>query len=119
MAECKNMCYINDCPVTFAIRMIGGKWHLPVLWLLGKNPVVRYNELKRSLVGITNMMLSQTLKDLEGYSLICRKQYPEIPPRVEYSLAQAGLALMPAIEELAKWGEEQMVARSAEASQTE
>lgn len=99
---------ITNCPVTYAINMIGGKWHLPIIWILSQNQVLRYNELKRKITGITNMMLTQSLKELTGYGLINRKQFPEIPPRVEYSLTEAGLALLPAINELAKWGARQM-----------
>ena len=98
------------CPVTYAINMIGGKWHLPIIWTLSRCGVLRYNELKRKLSGVTNMMLTQSLKELEGYGLIHRVQFPEIPPRVEYSLAEAGLELLPAIDELAKWGARQMAA---------
>jgi DNA-binding HxlR family transcriptional regulator len=70
--------------------------------------VLRYSELRRNLNGITNMMLSQSLKELEGYDLIKRTQYPEIPPKVEYTLTATGHALLPAINELAKWGATQM-----------
>jgi DNA-binding HxlR family transcriptional regulator len=107
----KNTGLITECPVTYAISMIGGKWHLPIIWALSKSHVLRYNELKKRLCCITNMMLSQSLKELEGYGLIERTQFPEIPPRVEYSLTQAGLALMPAINELAEWGAGQMAVR--------
>jgi len=62
------------------------------------------NELKRKIDGITNMMLSQVLKEMEGYGLVSRKQYMEIPPRVEYSLTQEGKDLIPALISLAKWG---------------
>ena len=105
----------TECPVTYAISMIGGKWHFPIIWALSKSPVLRYSELKKVLCGgITNMMLSQSLKELLEYGLVNRIQYPQIPPRVEYSLTEAGLALLPAINELAKWGEKQMAARSAQ-----
>lgn len=108
MMNCINPKMISDCPVTYAINMIGGKWHYPIIWALSKSPVLRYNELKKSICGITNMMLSQSLKDMEEHGLISRTQFQEIPPRVEYSLAEAGLELLPAINELAKWGRKQM-----------
>lgn len=101
----------TECPVTYALRMIGGKWHLPVLGMLFKNPVMRYNALKREVRGITNMMLTQTLKDLEHHGLISRTQYSEIPPRVEYSLTQAGWALGPVIQALGEWGQIQLSAK--------
>lgn len=74
---------LNNCPLTFALNLIGGKWRLPIIWLLNKNGTMRYNELKRGIDGITNMMLTQSLKELESYGIIKRKQFMEIPPRVE------------------------------------
>lgn len=106
-----SLCDITECPITFALGMIGGKWHLPIVFLLSRNELLRYNELKKCLVGITNMMLSQSLKELESNDIVYRTQYPEIPPRVEYSLTETGLALMPMVDELAKWGEAQMEVR--------
>ncbi|HWR40053.1 MAG TPA: helix-turn-helix domain-containing protein [Patescibacteria group bacterium] len=94
----------SACPVIYALNLIGGKWHLPVIWLLNRDAVLRYNEIKRRICGITNMMLTQTLKDLEEKGLVHRVQYPEIPPRVEYSLTENGQRLLPALDELAKWG---------------
>ncbi|AYO29405.1 transcriptional regulator [Biomaibacter acetigenes] len=99
---------INACPVTYALKLIGGKWKIPILWVLSQNGTMRYNELKRRISGITNMMLTQSLKDLEANGLIKRVQYMEIPPRVEYSLTDAGMSLLPALAELARWGTEQM-----------
>jgi DNA-binding HxlR family transcriptional regulator len=94
----------NKCPLTHALNMIGGKWRLPIIWVLWNHETMRYNELKNEVEGITNMMLSQVLKEMESSGLIVRKQYMEIPPRVEYSLAQAGKELVPSLESLAKWG---------------
>ncbi|MCR4431071.1 MAG: helix-turn-helix transcriptional regulator [Tepidanaerobacteraceae bacterium] len=99
---------INSCPVTYALKLIGGKWQIPILWVLSQNGTMRYNELKRKISGITNMMLTQSLKELEANGLVKRVQYMEIPPRVEYSLTDAGKKLMPALDELARWGIEQM-----------
>ena len=95
---------IRTCPLTYALDLIGGKWRLPIIWALNKNETLRYNELKRKVDGITNMMLSQCLKEMEIYGLVNRKQFMEIPPRVEYSLSEAGKDLIPALESLAKWG---------------
>lgn len=99
--ENKNM---SICPLTYALDLIGGKWRLPIIWALSQNNTLRYNELKREVDGITNMMLSQSLKEMEAYGLVNRKQFMEIPPRVEYSLTEAGKDLIPALESLAKWG---------------
>ncbi|PAB58166.1 winged helix-turn-helix transcriptional regulator [Anaeromicrobium sediminis] len=97
----KNM---NNCPLTYALNLIGGKWRLPIIWALSQNNTLRYNELKRKVDGITNMMLSQSLKEMENHGLVNRKQFMEIPPRVEYSLTEEGKDLIPALESLAKWG---------------
>ena len=97
---------LDDCPLTFALNLIGGKWRLPIIWALSKNGAMRYNELRRSIGGITNMMLTQSLRELESYGIVYRKQYMEIPPRVEYSLTQSGENLIPALKALASWGKE-------------
>lgn len=94
----------DNCPLTYALNLIGGKWRLPIIWALSKNGTLRYNELKRNIEGITNMMLTQTLKDLEQYGIINRKQFMEVPPRVEYSLTERGEELIPALKALAHWG---------------
>ncbi|MBY0122881.1 helix-turn-helix domain-containing protein [Bacillus sp. S/N-304-OC-R1] len=94
----------DDCPLTYALNMIGGKWRLPIIWALSKNGTMRYNELKRSIDGITNMMLTQSLKELELDGIINREQFMEIPPRVEYSLTDHGEDLIPSLKTLANWG---------------
>ena len=95
---------LDTCPLTFALNLIGGKWRLPIIWALNKNGTMRYNELKKSINGITNMMLTQTLKELELYDIVNRKQFMEVPPRVEYSLTDNGKTLIPALKALASWG---------------
>jgi DNA-binding HxlR family transcriptional regulator len=95
----------DSCPLTFALTLIGGKWRLPVIWSIHKNKTMRYNELKRDIQGITSMMLTQSLKELEAYGIVERKQYAEIPPRVEYSLTDNGENLIPALKALADWGD--------------
>ncbi|MEL7657779.1 MAG: helix-turn-helix domain-containing protein [Bacillota bacterium] len=97
----------NDvCPVATALKAIEGKWKLPILWVLSKNGTLRYNELKRGIAGITNMMLSSSLKELEQNGIVNRVQYNEIPPHVDYSLTEAGIKLLPVLDELAKWGQD-------------
>ncbi|OGO77199.1 MAG: transcriptional regulator [Clostridiales bacterium GWB2_37_7] len=109
---------LDNCPLTFALNLIGGKWRLPIIWALSKNGTMRYNELKRSIYGITNMMLTQTLKELELNGIINRKQFMEVPPRVEYSLTNNGENLIPALKALANWGNEmKQVTVSQELSQ--
>jgi DNA-binding HxlR family transcriptional regulator len=102
---CGNKCPCQTyCPLGAALKLIGGKWKIPVLCSLHQDGVTRYNELKCKIKGITNAVLSKTLKDLEGDGLVVRKQYPEVPVRVEYSLTDASSGLMPVILQLAAWG---------------
>ena len=104
MSNEKYMSKYDTCPLSAAIDVIGGKWRLPVIWAIHKNGVVRYNELKRQVEGITNMMLTQSLKELEGHGVVKRTQYAEIPPRVEYTLSNKGEALIPTLKAVADWG---------------
>ena len=96
---------ITDTPFGYTLSIIGGKWKMIILYLLYNHKVVRYNELKRLIGSISHKMLSSQLKDLEKDGLIIRKEYPQIPPRVEYSLTQKGRSLFPLMEEMCKWGE--------------
>jgi DNA-binding HxlR family transcriptional regulator len=91
------------CAMDVTMDYIGGKWKTVVLWYLKKEKR-RFNELKRLIPAITEKMLSIQLKKLEKDGIISRKVYPEIPPRVEYDLTEAGKTLIPALEEIAKWG---------------
>ena len=100
--------YDMQCPVIYALGIVGQKWKLPIMWYLLEAEPARYNELKRKIKGITNMMLTKSLKELEEQKLIVRIQYETIPPKVEYSLTERGRALLPALNELKKWGEEQL-----------
>jgi DNA-binding HxlR family transcriptional regulator len=98
----------GQCPFLHVLKRIGGKWKLPILWHLADKDEIRYNELKRSVRGITNMMLTKCLRELEEYGLVHRCQHNEVPPRVEYSLTERGRKLLPALEELYAWSREQM-----------
>ena len=98
----------TECPILHVFRCIGGKWKLPVLWHLAEKDTMRYNELKRSVRGVTNMMLTKCLRELEDFGLVHRRQYNEIPPKVEYSLTERGKKLLPALEALYAWGREHM-----------
>lgn len=93
------------CPMKRACKALEGKWKIPVIYVLCENGTLRYSELKKAL-GITNVMLSNTLKDLEQEGLVLRVSYNEIPPRVDYSLSESAKGLIPAMLAFAKWGEE-------------
>ena len=101
----------RNCPLAFTLNIIGSKWALPTIWLLNRNGTMRFNELKRGMEGITNIMLTQTLKTLEQYDIIIRKQYNEVPLRVEYSISENGKTLLPLLEDAAQWGREQQEKR--------
>ncbi len=100
---------VKNCVMIYSMEIIGGKWKLPILWKLYRNKAMRYNELKRTLKGITNIMLTRSLQSLEENGLVNRVEFNQIPPRVEYSLTAAGLELVPAMEEIFSWGKERMV----------
>jgi DNA-binding HxlR family transcriptional regulator len=95
---------LEYCPLDTAMRVIGGKWKIPVLCSLHRDGPTRYNELKRKIRGVTNTMLASALKELEESGLIRRKQYLEMPVRVEYSLTDACNDLIPILNSLALWG---------------
>lgn len=96
---------IHVCPVETGLELIGGRWKARILWKL-YNGTLRFGELRRGLPGITEKMLAQQLKELEHDQLILRTQYPEMPPRVEYSLSAFGRSLAPVLEALKAWGED-------------
>ena len=86
-----------------ALRLLEGKWKLFILFRLFETPTVRFSELERRIPGITQKMLIQQLRDLERVGIVDRKVYPEVPPKVEYSLTASGQALYPVLDELLKW----------------
>jgi DNA-binding HxlR family transcriptional regulator len=85
---------------------LGGKWKAILINAIYLTSPARFGELKRSVKGITQSMLTQQLRELEDDGLISRKIYAEIPPRVEYTLSEFCLTLSPIMQSMAKWGEE-------------
>ena len=100
-----NIKSITDTPFGYTLTMIGGKWRLVILYWLGGYGVVRFNELQRLIGGITYKTLSAQLKEMEADGLIIRTEYPQIPPKVEYSLSPKGNSLFPIMEAMCEWGE--------------
>lgn len=98
----------DRCPVRRALEMLSGKWRTHIIYALCRQQACRFGELKKAVPGITNTMLSATLRDLEAYGIVYREQFNEIPPHVEYSLTEKGKALLPVFTELAKWSETYM-----------
>ncbi|MBP7255043.1 MAG: helix-turn-helix transcriptional regulator [Negativicutes bacterium] len=93
-----------ECPVTYTLSILGGKWKWLIIYLLFEHNILRYGELKKRLLGITHKMLSQQLKELDAANLINRKEYQQIPPKVEYSLSEQGKTLLPILNLMCEWG---------------
>lgn len=91
-------------PVQTTLDVIGGKWKPLILWRLGIE-ILRFSQLSRKINGITQKMLTQQLRELEKDGLISRKVYPEIPPKVEYSITEYGKSLEPVLKSMCDWGE--------------
>lgn len=94
-------------PLHRALVLVGGKWKLRILWALRAGGGLRYGEIKQQTDGITDMMLSQSLRELTEDGLANRKQFQQIPPKVEYQITPAGAELLPAIELLRAWASKQ------------
>ena len=92
--------------MSIAIDLLSGKWQLKILICLCQAKTIRFNDLKRMLPGISNNMLSQCLKQFEKYKIVERKQYEEIPPRVEYSLTEIGKKFHTVIAAMETFGNE-------------
>ncbi|MDR1909451.1 MAG: helix-turn-helix transcriptional regulator [Spirochaetaceae bacterium] len=98
-------CPCDDfCPLESALRLIGGRWKIPILCALRMGGTARYNDLKRKVRGITNTMLASSLRELEEAGLVSRTQYSEMPVRVEYALTGACEDLLPTLMNFAVWG---------------
>ena len=91
---------------SYTMSLISGKYKMVILYCLMEYQVVRFNELKRYLKKISDKTLSMNLKELEADQLIVRKEYPQIPPKVEYCLSERGKSLMKILDQLCVWGEE-------------
>ncbi|MEL7658167.1 MAG: helix-turn-helix domain-containing protein [Bacillota bacterium] len=101
----------NICPIEYTLNSIGGKWKLFIIYQLmidGEGTIKRYGELKKAINGITHKMLSQQLKELENNGIISRKEYHQIPPKVEYSLTEKGSELLPIMGMMHDWGKRNM-----------
>lgn len=99
---------IEICQVRNVIARFGNKWALLVILILSENKVLRFSELKKMIPDVSSRMLSSTLRTLEADGLVSRKVYPEVPPKVEYSLTETGLSLVPFIVQLTEWAQKHM-----------
>ena len=93
------------CPVATTVALIGSKWKLLIMRNLLSRPW-RFNELKKDLDGISQKVLTDSLRSMEADGLLTRTVYPEVPPRVEYTLTELGCSLRPILEAMRVWGEE-------------
>lgn len=92
------------CGMSLAIDVVGGKWRMQLMWVLGAEPQ-RFGQIRRTLAGVSEKVLSENLRGLEAAGVVRREVYPEVPPRVEYSLTPLGEDLARALRPLEEWGD--------------
>ncbi|RZT91312.1 HxlR family transcriptional regulator [Ancylomarina subtilis] len=93
-----------NCPIELTLSMISGKWKGIILWHLIGNDTLRFNELEKAIPSISQRMLTKELREMEKHGFIYRKVYPQVPPKVEYSLSDLGRSVIPIIKSLSEWG---------------
>jgi DNA-binding HxlR family transcriptional regulator len=93
----------TNCPAEYTLSLIHGRWKIPLIFHL-LNGAKRFSELARALSGVTQKMLTQQLREMERDGLVERKVFPEVPPRVEYSLTPLGKSLEAIVESMCRWG---------------
>ncbi|MGL5437246.1 MAG: winged helix-turn-helix transcriptional regulator [Lachnospiraceae bacterium] len=99
------ICYVsNREPFEYTLSIVSGKWRLKIIYILICMGTVRYGVLKKSIEGITHKMLSSQLKELESFGIVLRNEYPQVPPKVEYSLTPKGESLVPLVQSMCGWG---------------
>lgn len=91
------------CPLEYGLDIFGGKWNSRIICVLSEKEVLRYSELRKEMVNITDAVLATSLKDLIANEIVVRKSYDEIPPRVEYSLSDKGKSVVPILQSICKW----------------
>ena len=94
---------LPECPVATTVELIGSKWKILILKHL-LNRTMRFNELHRELAGVSQKVLTSTLKAMVEDGIVVRTAYPEVPPRVEYRLSELGESMRPLIQAMAEWG---------------
>ena len=99
----------EDTGFSYTLSLINGKHKMVILYCLMEFGTVRFNEMKRYLKNVTDKTLSANLKELEADALVIRKEYPQIPPKVEYYLSERGQSLMAVLDQLCEWGEKNRI----------
>ncbi len=107
--NCINEAKLDETGFNYTMSLIQGKYKMFILYALMGYKVVRFNELKKYIKTISYKTLSTTLKELEAAGLVYRKVYPQIPPKVEYSLTQRGESLIPILDSMCEWGEKNKI----------
>ena len=106
-------CIFDEClsstGFSYTLSLINGKYKMTILYTLMSFGVVRFNEMKKYIGGISYKTLSSTLKELEADRLVHRKEYPQIPPKVEYSLTERGKLLIPILDGMCEWGDKNRI----------
>jgi len=97
---------LNETGFSYTLSLINGKYKMTILYTLMEFGVVRFNEMKKYIGEISYKTLSSTLKELEADRLVNRKEYPQIPPKVEYSLTERGKSLIPILDGMCEWGDQ-------------
>ncbi len=103
--NCIAECSLEDTGFNYTMSLIQGKYKMFILYTLMEFEVVRFNEMKKYIGGITYKTLSSTLKQLEADGLLDRREYPQIPPKVEYRLTERGRSLIPILYQMCDWGD--------------
>ena len=91
------------CPLEYGLEVFGGKWKSRIICVLNAKGILRYSEIKHEMINITDAVLASTLKELIADGLVKRRQYDEIPPRVEYSLSKKGQSVVPILKNICAW----------------
>ncbi len=91
------------CPLEYGLNIFGGKWKSRIICVLAEKELLRYSDLRKEMANITDAVLAATLKELQNDEIIIRKQYDEIPPRVEYALSEKGKSVVPILQSICQW----------------
>ena len=91
------------CPLEYGLEIFGGKWKSRIICVLAEKGFLRYSSLRKEMANITDAVLASTLKELITNEIVERKQYNEIPPRVEYSLTKKGISVVPILQSICQW----------------
>lgn len=105
----------DDCGLASALNVIGGKWKAAILWELNLGPR-RFSDLRRALPGVSEKVLAEQLREMEADGIVARRDYQEVPPRVEYAVTELGLSLNEAVTAMSRWGKRHEAWKAAQGS---